>query len=260
MQHSNKIERKEEKTKMELLEAIKSRKSIMAFKPDHVPKEVLTELLDVARWAPSGTNTQPWEIFVLTEKVLDVFSHTMVEKVRSGDIMNIQPDIEMFKRPATGIYGRRQQKFFKQFLNLLEPEEGKTKMQKWFELSASRYSAPALIIVVADKSASGWFIFDIGSITQTIALAAQEFGLGTYILGGVAYFPDEVRRIANIPESKQVIIGIAIGYPDWNYPLNSLRTEREPVEELVTWRGMGEEGEKKRMKEEKGIERKDEKQ
>jgi len=228
--------------KMELLEAIKSRKSIRAFKPDQVPREVLTELLDVARWAPSGTNTQPWEFFVLAEKTFDEFSHTMVEKVRSGDIMKlIQPDIEMFKRPAKAIYGRREQKFFKQFLDLLEPEEGKTKMQKWFELSASRYGAPALIIVVADKSAPGWFIFDIGSITQTIALAAQEFGLGTCIFGGVAYFPDEVRRIANIPESKQVIIGIAVGYPDWDHPLNSLRTEREPVEKLVTWRGMTEE-------------------
>ncbi|MEA2051348.1 MAG: nitroreductase [Euryarchaeota archaeon] len=231
---------------MKLLEAIKSRKSIRAFKPDQVPREVLTELLDVARWAPSGTNTQPWEFFVLTEKVLDEFSHTMVEKVRSGDIMKlIQPDIEMFKRPAKAIYGRRELKFFKQFLDLLEPEEGKTKMQKWFELSASRYGAPALIIVVADKSAPGWFIFDIGSITQTIALSAQEFGLGTCIFGGVAYFPDEVRRIANIPESKQVIIGIAVGYPDWDHPLNSLRTDREPVEELVTWRGMTEERKEK---------------
>jgi len=229
---------------MELLEAIKTRKSIRAYKPDPIPGEVLTELLDVARWVPSGTNTQPWEFIILTEKVLDELSHTMVEKVRSGDIMKLQPDIEMFKRPAKGIYGRRQQKFFKQFLDLLEPEEGKTKMQKWFELSASRYGAPALIIVAADKSAPGWFIFDIGSITQTIALAAQEFGLGTCIFGGVAYFPDEVRRIANIPESKQVIIGIAIGYPDWNHPLNSLRTERESVEKLVTWRGMAGEEEK----------------
>nr|QNO57429.1 bifunctional F420 biosynthesis protein FbiB [Methanosarcinales archaeon ANME-1 ERB7] len=234
---------------MELLEAIKSRKSIRAFKPDQVPREVLTELLEVARWAPSGTNTQPWEFIVLTEKVLHELSHAFVEKVRSGDIMKlIQPDIEMFKSPAKGIYGRREQKFFKQFLDLLEPEEGKSKMQKWFELSANRYGAPALIIVVADKSAPGWFIFDIGSITQTIALAAQEFGLGTCILGGVAFFPDEVRRIANIPESKQVIIGIAIGYPDWAHPLNSLRTEREPVEKQVTWRGMGEEEEKNNEK------------
>ena len=226
---------------MELLEAIQSRKSIRAFKPEHVQREVRTELLNTARWAPSGTNTQPWEFFVLTGNVLDELSHAFVEKIRSGGIMKLRPDIEMFARPAKGIYGRRQQKFIKQALDLLEPDEGETGMQKWFELSASRYGALALIIVVADKSAPGWFIFDIGSITQTITLAAQEFGLGTCIMGGVAYFPDVVRRIANIPESRQVVIGIAVGYPDWDHPLNSLRTDRESVEELVTWCGMIEE-------------------
>jgi len=53
-------------------------------------------------------------------------------------------------------------------------------------------------------------------------------------LGDAAAFPEEMRRIANIPESKRVIIGIAIGYPDWNNPLNSLRTEREPIKNLIT--------------------------
>ena len=225
---------------MGLLEAIKSRRSIRAFKPDPVPKEVLTELLDVARWAPSGANAQPWEFFVLTGEVLDKLHHTMVEKVPSGEIMKPRPDIEMFVKHAKGPYAKRQGKFFKQFLDLLEPEEGKTKMQKWLEQSVSDYGAPALIIIVADKSAGGWFIFDTGLITQTIALAAQEYGLGTCILGDVTAFPEEMRRIASIPESKRVIIGIAIGYPDWESPLNSLRTEREPVEKLVTWRGMDE--------------------
>ncbi|KAF5414248.1 MAG: hypothetical protein C5S48_09520 [Candidatus Methanogaster sp.] len=109
-------------------------------------------------------------------------------------------------------------------------------------MSLSNYNAPALIVIVADKSAPGWFIVDIGIVTQTIALAAQEYGLGTRIMGDAATYPDEVRRIANIPESKQIIIGIVIGYPDWDDPLNSLQTGREPVEELVTWRGTAEEG------------------
>ena len=228
---------------MELLEAIKSRRSIRAFKPDPVPKEVLTELLDVARWAPSGANAQPWEFFVLTGEVLDKLHHTMVEKVPSGEIMKPRPDIEMFVKHAKGPYAKRQGKLFNQLFHLadlLEPEKGKTKKQRWWELSVSGYGAPAFIIIVADKSASGWFIFDIGLITQTIALAAQEYGLGTCIVGGAAAFPEEMRRIASIPESKRGIIGIAIGYPDWESPLNNLRTERVPVEELVTWRGMAE--------------------
>ena len=220
---------------MELLEAIKSRRSVRAYKPDPVSKEVLTELLEVARWAPSGTNTQPWEFFVLAGKVLDDLNHATVSNIREG--MKPNPDIEAFETPPNGSCAKRQQKFFEQILGIIEPVDGKNKMQTWFEMSVSNYNAPALIVVVADKSAPGWFIFDIGTVTQTIALAAQEYGLGTCILGDAAAYPDEVRRIANIPESKQIIIGIAIGYPDWDDPLNSLRTGREPVEELVTWRG-----------------------
>jgi nitroreductase len=218
---------------MELIEAIKTRKSIRAFKPDLIPREVLTELLDVARWAPSDANTQPWEFIVLTGNVLDELNHAMVEKSHSKD-MKPHPDIEMFFIPARGAYAKRHQIFFKQVLGIIEPEEGKSKMKKWFELSVCNYGAPARIIIVADKSASGWFIFDTGLITQTIALAAQEYWLGTCILGGAAAYPEEMRRITSIPESKRMIIGITIGYPDWDHPLNSLRTEREPIEELVT--------------------------
>jgi hypothetical protein len=178
----------------------------------------------------------------LTGEVLDKYNHFLIEKVRSGEIWrpHPEPDTDMFAVPAKGPYAKRQGEFFKQVLDLLEPEEGKTKMQKWGEQSVSGYDAPARIIIVADKSASGWFIFDIGLITQTIALAAQEYGLGTCLMGDALGFPEEVRGIANSPESKRVIIGIAIGYPDWDNSLNSLRTERQPIEELVTWRGMAE--------------------
>jgi len=224
---------------MKLLDAIKSRRSVRAYKPDPVSEEVLTELLDIARWAPSGTNTQSWEFFVLTGKVLTDLNHAIVAKIREEVKPN--PDMDVFEKPPTGPYAKRQQKFFNQILGIIEPVKGKDKMQKWFEMSVSNYGAPARIVIVADKSAPGWFVFDIGIVTQTIALAAQEYGLGTCILGDAAAYPDEVRRIAGIPESKRIIIGIAIGYPDWDDPLNSLQTEREPVEELVTWCGVAEE-------------------
>ena len=151
--------------------------------------------------------------------------------------MKPNPDIEVFETPPKGSCAKRQQKFFKQILDLVDPAPGMNKMQKWFLMNVSNYGAPALIVIVADKSAPGWFVFDIGIVTQTIALAAQEYGLGTCIRGDAAAYPGDVRRIANIPKSKQIITGIAIGYPDWDDPLNSLRTGREPFEELVTWRG-----------------------
>ena len=95
--------------KMELLEDIKSRKSIRAFKPDPVPKSLLTELLDIARWSPSSANTQPWEFFVLTGEVLDNLNQTMIEKVGSGEIMKPRPDpdMDMFVINAKGLYAKR---------------------------------------------------------------------------------------------------------------------------------------------------------
>ncbi len=228
---------------MNLLEAIKLRKTIRAYKPDPVSKEMLTEILDIARWAPSGANSQPWEFLILTGDVLKELNHTHLEKIHSKNKKHC-PDIEMFLKAPKGTYAKRALKFFKQFLNLIVTEDGKKKMQKWFELSSTVYGAPALIIIVADKKVSGWFLLDIGLVTQTIALVAQEYGLGTSILGDVIFYPEELRRIVNIPNSKQIIIGIAIGYPDWNNPLNSLRTDREPIEKLMTWCEIREEEEK----------------
>ncbi|MFZ2071736.1 MAG: nitroreductase family protein [Halobacteriota archaeon] len=111
---------------MELLEAIKSRKSIRAFKPDQVPREILTELLDVARWSPSSANTQPWEFFILTGEALDRYNQFLIEKGRSGELWKPRPDpdIPMFVILAKGTYAKRQGKFFKQVIDLLEPEEG----------------------------------------------------------------------------------------------------------------------------------------
>ena len=142
---------------MELLEAIKSRRSIRAYKPDPVPKSVLTELLEVATCAPSGSNTQPWEFIVLTGETLGELNRAMIERLHSGK-MKPEPDedILVFSFP-TGLYKERSAKFY----------------------------------------------------------------------------PKDVRMVLNITESKRIVVGIAIGYPDWNHPLNSLRTDREPVEKLA---------------------------
>jgi nitroreductase len=127
---------------MELLEAIRKRRSIRAFKTDPIPKKVLVELLEISTRVPSSTNTQPWEFFVLTGEVLDKLNHTMVEKVGSGDIMKPRPDpdMDMFVILAKGSYVKRQGKLFNQLFkqaDLLEPEEGKTKKQQWWELAVS---------------------------------------------------------------------------------------------------------------------------
>ena len=116
--------------------------------------------------------------------------------------MKPNPDMAVFDTPPKGSCAKRQQEFFKQILGLVDPAPGMNKMQKWSLMYVSNYGAPARIVIVADKSAPGWFIFDICIVTRAIVLAAQEYGLSTCIPGDAAAYPDCVRRIANIPESK----------------------------------------------------------
>jgi nitroreductase len=83
----------------------------------------------------------------------------------------------------------------------------------------------------------GYTLFDIGAISQTICLAALKYGLGTCIEDQGIMFPQVVRKFTSIPDSERIIIGIAIGYPDWDFPANELETEREPVENIARWYG-----------------------
>ena len=219
---------------MELLEAIKTRRSIRAYKPDPILREVLTELLDAARWSPSGMNTQTWEFLVLTGEPLDKLNRAMLEKTHMNGPGKFEPDVDMPISFPTGLYKERATKLFKKILPHMN-------MKEWNDKSFSFFDAPAGIIIVTDRSAPpSWWLFNIGLISQTISLAAHEYGLGTCMVGKPAFFPKEVRKVLNIPESKRVVVGFAIGYPDWDNPVNSVRTDREPLEELVTW--MVEEG------------------
>lgn len=219
---------------MELLEAIKSRKSIRGFKPESVPTEVLKEILRVAKRSPSSVNCQPWEFFIVKGKVLEELRMASVEQFRSG--AKINPDIVVSESGLEGVYKARQVSLAKQIFSIMGITKGdNTRLQAYWELMYGFYNAPTLIVIVFDKALTGgWPLVDIGLITQAIVLAAQEYELGSCIIRAAVDYPELIRKIVGVPESKQIILGIAIGYPDLDHPLNNLKTERETLENIVT--------------------------
>ena len=219
---------------MELLEAIKSRKSIRGFKPDSVPTEVLNEIIRVAKRAPSSVNLQPWEFFIVKGKVLEEFRKACVEQLRSGAKAN--PDIEVSEAGIEGVFKQRQVALAKQIFAILGITKGdNTRLQEYWELMYGFYNAPALLVIVFDKALTGgWPLVDIGIIAQTIVLTAQEYELGSCIIRAAVDYPELVRKIVGVPDSKKIIVGIAMGYPDWDHPLNNLKSERETLENVVT--------------------------
>jgi nitroreductase len=222
---------------MDVIEAVKKRKSIRGYKPDPVPKEVLEQILELASHAPSAMNTQPWEFTVLTGEVLDNVRRSNVDLLSSGVLPN--PEHVVTSWPKESIYRQRQVHLAKQLFQLMDiPREDKEKRAKWLERGFRYFDAPAAIILSTDRclSESGPLL-DIGAVMQTICLTALHFGLGTCIEDQGTMYPQVLRKYAHIPESKRIIAAIAIGYPDWDFPANKVESEREPIKNVTTWLG-----------------------
>lgn len=224
---------------MELFEAIKTRKSIRAYKPEPIPMETLTDLLNVALRSPSGVNSQPWEFFIVKGEALDELGRACVK--RFNERAEPAPDLPIADKKhgetgLKGIYWERQVTVAKQLFQSLGIAKGDVKgVQAHAESMYRFYDAPALIIIVMDEFLKPtWPVMDIGIISQTIALAALEYGLGTCIMRAAVDFPETVRKVVGIPQAKKLMVGLTIGFPDWDHPLNRLVSEREKLENLLT--------------------------
>jgi nitroreductase len=227
---------------MEVIEAIRTRRSIRVFKPDPVPKKLLHELLDVSRWAPSGGNIQPWYFAVLAGPVLDKVTARLAEKAKAWDghqYVDTRPDL-----PRTGPYPQSlmpRLQSLRAATDAIRYPPGTTNLEakqlEHREHMLRFFDAPAAIIVCADDRGST-SIVSIGAVTQTICLAALAYGLGTCIMGIPVLWPEIFREFLDIPQDRAIATSIAIGYPDLKAPINTFPRPREPLDNLVEWHGL----------------------
>ena len=224
---------------MDIIEAIRKRKSIRDFKDEAIPQKVIREILEIACRAPSAMNTQPWEFIVITKGVLDDIKQTLVGKLQAGEKPHSEHSVVGW--PTESVYRRRQVELAKKIFHLMEiKREDADKRLQWLERGFKFFNAPAVIIICVDRILSaGSPIFDIGAVSQSICLAALHFGLGTCIEDQGVMYPEVLRRFCNIPDTKQIIMAIALGYPNWEFPANRLETARESVDTLTRWCGFG---------------------
>ncbi len=225
---------------MELKDAIRTRKSIRRFTARPVAKETLCEILQLACRAPSGKNIQPWEFFVIGGKTLDKIRAANVVKIRTFQMPPEEMAYIQFERPKGSVYRQREVEIAKQLFGLMGiAREDKEKRAAWMERGFRYFDAPAAIIVAADKSLpiQGTYL-DVGAVTQTICLAALEYGLHTCIENQGITYSDVLRQYTPIPDTKRLVAAIAIGYPDWDFPANRVESPREPIDRMVTWCGL----------------------
>jgi nitroreductase len=217
---------------MELTDCILNRRSIRAFLPDPVPRDTLTGIVEVARWAPSWGNTQPWEIVIADGEKAKALADAFEEEAKQGKPP--RPDIDMpvkFEDP----YLARYMGLGKALFEAMGIERGDKEARQQHYINMYRFfGAPACVYLTFDSSLNvPYACLDIGSIGTTLCYAAYEQGLGTIFLAASMHFPDIVRNVLNIPETKKVPIGIAIGTPHPDAPASLFRSGRESVESVM---------------------------
>ncbi len=215
---------------MDLIKAINGRRSIRAFKPVPVPKELIENILNLVIEAPSAINLQPWEFVVTMGEEKERLSRKLIKSYREKQIScspgNVRPLADTFSKrglasvelmtPSLAKMGHE----FNRFIN---------------EGSCNFYGAPAAIILCLDNAFSKARLVDVGIAVGYFVLVAQSFGLGTCTIGLINAYEDEIKELLNIPENKDVVIGIALGYPDLDSPANEFKTPRDNLDSFVRW-------------------------
>jgi len=218
---------------MDAIECIRSRMSIRGFKKEPVPKDVLTRIIDTARWSPSYKNTQPWEVIIVSGSKKEELSKMLIDLLEKGEPPC--PDIpEPGSWPA--VHDERIARLYKMRaeatgLDFTDPQVIKKAKIANFNF----YGAPHVIYLYQDSSLSTWSIFDIGLFAQSLMLAAHALGVATVPQAFATDYARHVKEFLGIPESKRLVLGISTGYPDPDSPANSLRPERASIEEILRW-------------------------
>lgn len=219
---------------MEIFQAVTTRRSIRRFKPDPVPEPLLREILEAARWSPSWGNTQPWEVSVVTGAALDRFQKANRQHLLDGVIPDPDtPMPEAWPEPLKQRYGD----VGKQVLTALEiPRGDKEARLRYAGDMFALFSAPSLLLFCVDRGIPREYaMLDTGAIMQTVCLLAHARGLGSCILAASVRYPALIREIIPIPETKAVIIGVALGFPDKETPVNQFTRGRANLDAFTLW-------------------------
>jgi len=215
---------------MDILQAIEERRSTRAFLDKPVERKTVETLLSLATRAPSAINLQPWEFVVVSGIEKKRLSSLLVKRMKERKI-SCGPGA---KKPLPEQFVERQRGLLRNILPHLPSDAN-------FELfinegSCNFYGAPTAIILTLDNAFSSARLTDIGIVVGYLVLAAHALGLATCPIGLITAFDDEIKEELNIPEQKQVVIGIGVGYRDDASPVNKARSERVPISDVVKWR------------------------
>lgn len=217
---------------MEYTQVVDRRHSCRGFSDAPVSRQEVEQIAALAQKAPSWGNTQPCKLYAVGGGKAQEIRRRLVEAMRSERPQ--EPDLVMPMAFEQGMSARYKDLGRALFKVLDIGREDAAKRAAHYANNFGAFGAPCLLFVTVPKGQTSYAVFDAGAFVHGLCLAAASLGLGTVILAALARFPEEVRAVAPIPESEDMVIGVALGHPDPQAPANRFRSSRQPLEEALT--------------------------
>ena len=214
---------------MDMLELIKSRRSIRVFEQEKPSRAVIQECLEAAIWAPNPTNQQPWEFIVLAGEKLDrvnaCIEEHFFERMQSGGFTDLPEACEKRKDEIM------------ETISQAADQEGIDSGQ-FFEKMLRFFDAPVAVLFLHYAGNEDSYKYGTAAALQNFLLAAHARGLGTCWLGIVTICQEDIKTLLEIPDDKTLLGGVAVGVPVKDSRVNTFERPRVPVKELTTWYGL----------------------
>ena len=216
---------------MNVIDALNARYTCRAFMPDPVARETVVKIMEAANRAPSWGNTQPWDFYIAAGSVLEgirtEFLVNMANNVAGATELPIPQEWPAAHKDRYMLLGKER---YSMLCTQIDTESLPQIIQK---MNYRFFDAPVVIYVCMDRSLTPYSMFDLGSVSQSIMLAAQEFGVATAPAIMLVLYPDIIHKALAIPEDKALVLGIALGYADPDSIHNQYRSLRRPMDEMV---------------------------
>ncbi|TDD43408.1 nitroreductase [Nonomuraea terrae] len=218
---------------MDVYEAVTSRRAVRGFTDRPVPKEALERVLTAAAWSPSGSNLQPWRVYVLTGAPLAELKKRALERVAAGDPWDGR-EYEMYPPDLKSPYRERRSAFGRERYGALGiAREDWEARQRAAAANWDFFGAPAALFCYIDRDMGLPQWADLGMYLQTVMLLLRAEGLHSCPQMAWSVYRKTVAEVIHPPDGLVLFCGMSIGFED--VTVGHVRTGRAPLEETVTF-------------------------
>tara|TARA_B100000686_G_C16786454_1_gene975566 strand:- start:2037 stop:2768 length:732 start_codon:yes stop_codon:yes gene_type:complete len=223
-----------ERPNVHVEDALLTRRSIRAFLDKPVPKPLLRRILESARWAPSGSNIQPWKVHALTGNSLSNYTEAIFSAAQNGEAREMEYHYYAPKWSEPFLSRRRACGFGLYEAMGIKREDKESRNQAYMANFKFFGAGTGLLFwIPSDLEHGSWL--DYGTFIQSISVAAYGWGLATIAQGALGEYPHVAHHMFGIGEDYKLIGGMSIGWPDEKAPVNMFQPNRLCVDEFTTW-------------------------